>query len=125
MIPELNRPRLAALRETAQEELMLRVLTVTSIHMRMAPHPEGPDPAPRHFMGPQHTAECTPKKGDDKERDTDATPPGAEETSEGRKTVDMSIINNGEELLRGFKGIVDAQTARVGDPAAPKDVEVR
>jgi hypothetical protein len=104
---------------------MLRFLTVTSIHMRMAPHPEGPDPAPRHFMGPQHTAEGTREKGDDKEHDTDATPPGAEETSEGRKTVDMSIINNGEELLRGFKGIVEAQNARVGDPAAREDLEVQ
>lgn len=48
------RPQLSALRDAAPAVLLLRFMTATSIHMRMAPHPDGPDSAPRDFMGPQH-----------------------------------------------------------------------
>ena len=118
--PELSRPALSALRDAAPMELLLRFVTCVSIHMRMAPHPQGADSAPRDFMGPQKGE--TSKKQDG--NDENAKDPGADSAKQGAEHVGTDTVKDGG-VLEGFKGMIDAQCAPVGDAAEESDLDVR
>jgi hypothetical protein len=117
--PELSRPAMAALRDAAPAELLLRFMTMTSIHMRMAPHPKGKETAPRDFMGPQG--------GNGVERDgvdSNENAPGAMPDKQGFEHVRHDEAKEGA-VMEGFQGMIDAQCAPVGEPASEEDLEAR
>ena len=103
---------------------MLRFLTASSMHMRMAPHPDGPETAARDFMGPQRTDSGTLMKAVNADEDEDKKPPGGDDDVHGREHVTLDVVRGDESVLRGFKGIVDAQSACVGDAADEEDMKV-
>jgi hypothetical protein len=117
--PELARPRLSAMRDAAPAELLLRFMTCVSTHMRMAPHPKSNEKAPRDFMGPQPGGEVQPDPQDENRK-----APGDPDDQAGAEHMDTGAAKN-TDMLAGFRGMIDVQSAQVGEAAGEEDLEVR